>query len=84
MGFRFQRRISLGPGFRLNVSKSGVSTSVGRRGAWFTIGRRGTRTTVGVPGTGVSYSEQGSRRSGVGGLVLFLVLLAVLGFVFFA
>jgi hypothetical protein len=60
MGFRFRRRISIGPGFRLNLSKSGVSASVGRRGAWFTIGHGKTRETVGLPGTGLSYTEQQS------------------------
>lgn len=77
MGFRFSRRFNITPGVRLNVSKSGISTSVGRKGAWFTIGPRGTRTTVGVPGTGLSYSEQ-STRSGPG-----LALLVVIGFLLF-
>jgi len=58
MGFRFRRSFRLMPGIRLNVSKSGVSTSIGRRGAWLTFGPRGTRATVGIPGTGVSYTEQ--------------------------
>jgi hypothetical protein len=58
MGLRFQRRIRLFPGVRLNLSKSGISTSIGARGAWFTFGPRGTRTTVGLPGTGVSYTTQ--------------------------
>lgn len=58
MGFRFRRSFKVAPGLRLNLSKSGVSTSVGRRGLWFTIGTRGTRTTVGIPGTGLSYTEQ--------------------------
>ena len=58
MGFRFRRSFKVAPGFRVNLSKSGVSTSVGRRGLWFTIGPRGTRTTVGIPGTGLSYTEQ--------------------------
>jgi|SRR5690349_5736813 len=57
MGFRFSRRIKLFPGVRLNVSKSGVSTSVGTKGAWMTFGPRGTRTTVGIPGTGISYTQ---------------------------
>ena len=57
MGFRFSRRFKIAPGVRLNVSKSGVSTSVGTRGAWLTFGSRGTRTTVGIPGTGISYTE---------------------------
>jgi uncharacterized protein DUF4236 len=49
------------PGIRMNVSKSGVSTSFGTRGAWFTVGPRGTRTTLGIPGTGLSY-QRCSRR----------------------
>ena len=57
MGFRFHRTIRLLPGLRLNVSKSGVSTSIGTRGAWLTFGRKGTRTTVGLPGTGISYTH---------------------------
>ncbi|HEX6795905.1 MAG TPA: DUF4236 domain-containing protein [Casimicrobiaceae bacterium] len=58
MGFRFHRSVRLFPGLRLNLSRSGVSASVGRRGAWLTLGRRGVRATVGIPGTGISYSEQ--------------------------
>src|SRR5438105_597262 len=59
MGFlRFRRTFRIGPGLRLNLSKSGVSASVGRRGLWFTVGPRGTRETVGLPGTGMSYTEQ--------------------------
>jgi len=57
MGFRFRRSIRILPGVRLNVSKSGVSTSIGGRGAHVTIGKSGTRTTVGLPGTGVSYTH---------------------------
>jgi hypothetical protein len=50
MGFlRFRRTFKIVPGLHLNLSKSGVSTSVGRRGAWFTVGHRGTRSTVGLP-----------------------------------
>lgn len=61
MAFRFQRRIRILPGIRLNISKSGVSTSVGARGAWLTFGRRGTRATVGLPGTGISYTTSAPR-----------------------
>ena len=61
MGFlRFRRTFRIGPGLRLNLSKSGVSASVGRRGLWFTVGPRGTRETIGIPGTGLSYTEQQS------------------------
>jgi Protein of unknown function (DUF4236) len=56
MGFRFNRRVRLLPGLRLNFGKTGVSTSIGTRGAWLTFGKRGTRATVGLPGTGMSYT----------------------------
>ena len=52
MGFRFQRRVKLFPGFYLNVSKSGVSTSA-KLGP-LTLNSRGT-ATVGAHGTGLSY-----------------------------
>ena len=57
MGFRFRKSIRLLPGVRLNISKSGFSTSVGRPGATINIGKRGVRGTVGLPGSGLSYSE---------------------------
>lgn len=58
MGFRFQKRITIAPGIRLNISKSGVSTSFGPRGLSVTAGRRGTYLNMGVPGTGLSYREK--------------------------
>ena len=58
MGFRLRKRIKLFPGVSINLSRSGVSTSIGRPGAAINIGPRGTRGTVGIPGTGVSYSER--------------------------
>ena len=58
MGFRFRSSINILPGVRLNVSKSGMSTSIGTRGATVNIGKRGVRGTVGIPGTGISYSER--------------------------
>jgi hypothetical protein len=58
MPFRFQRRIRLGPFLHFNLSKSGVSTTVGTRGLHATFGQRGTRLSAGIPGSGLSvYSE---------------------------
>lgn len=55
-GLRVQRRIPIIPGFLiLNVSKSGVSFTVGRPGRRLNVGRDGARVTLGAPGTGVSY-----------------------------
>lgn len=58
MGFRFRKAIKILPGLRLNLSKSGVSASVGAPGATVNVSERGTRGTVGVPGSGVSYSQK--------------------------
>lgn len=73
MRFRFRRSIKILPGIRLNLSKSGVSTSIGVPGATANLGRRGTKATVGLPGTRVSYSEKisgppapGQQPAGVG------------------
>jgi Protein of unknown function (DUF4236) len=76
LGFRFQKHIGIVPGLRLNISKSGVSASIGERGAHLTIGRV-PRITLGLPGSGLSYTEtlpHGRRsRGGAGGLVPFVV-----------
>jgi hypothetical protein len=63
MGFRFFRRVQVIPGVRLNLSKSGVSASIGGRGAWFTLGPKGTRSTVGLPGTGLYYTQANSWKA---------------------
>ena len=53
---RFQKRIKLLPGLTLNLSKRGVSTSIGVTGARMTFGHGQKRTTVGLPGTGLSHT----------------------------
>ena len=78
--FRFSRRFRITPGLRINVSKSGVSESVGRRGAWFTLGPRGSRTTVGIPGSGLSYTE--TARSSRVPWLLVIALLLFLAYIF--
>lgn len=86
MGFRFRKSIKLFSGVRLNLSKSGVSASVGKPGATVNISERGTRTTVGIPGTGVSYSDITTNKAaqrGRGGMVGLVLLVLVLGFVLF-
>ena len=56
MGFRFHKALSIIPGVRLNLSKTGPSLSVGEKGTSFNIGQKGTKATVGLPGSGMSYS----------------------------
>lgn len=58
MGLRFRKTVSLGKGLRLNISRSGVSTSVGPRGASVTFGKNGAYANVGLPGTGISYRQR--------------------------
>ena len=56
MGLRFRKSISLLPGVKLNISKSGVGVSAGVPGLRGSINSSGRVTgTVGIPGTGVSY-----------------------------
>ena len=77
MGFRFQKRISILPGVRINLSKGGVSTSLGPRGADVNIGPHGVTTNAGIPGTGLSYR---SKLGGHGGKLGILAFIAGLGF----
>ncbi|MEZ8775903.1 DUF4236 domain-containing protein [Vibrio sp. 10N.261.49.A5] len=57
MGFKFRKRIKIAPGVHLNLSKSGVSTSIGKPGATVNIGNKGVKATLGVTGSGLSYSQ---------------------------
>jgi hypothetical protein len=57
LGLRIRRTIKVFPGLTLNLSKSGVSASVGVRSARVTVGKTGIRKTVGIPGTGLSYTD---------------------------
>jgi hypothetical protein len=55
MALRFQKRIRIFPGLWLNLSKTGISFSVGGNGATMNVGTRSRTFTVGIPGTGLSY-----------------------------
>src|ERR1700761_6630763 len=79
MGFRFQKRISILPGVRINLSKSGASASLGPRGADVNIGRDGVTTNAGIPGTGLSYRQKVG-KGGKTGWFGILALVAGLGF----
>ena len=53
--FRFQKRIQLMKGFRLNVSRSGVGGTVGGRLARFGVTAHGQAyQSASIPGTGIS------------------------------
>lgn len=57
MGWRFRKTLRILPGVRLNISKGGISTTLGPRGASINLGHKGVRSTVGLPGSGISHSQ---------------------------
>lgn len=81
MGFRFYKSVKLLPGIRLNISKSGLSTSLGGPGATVNFGPRGVRQTLGLPGTGLSYvtTEGYGGSDGTSGFNPGCLVLLVLG-----
>lgn len=58
MGIRFRKSIKIMPGVRINLSKSGISTTIGPRGASINIGKNGTYLNTGIPGTGLYMREK--------------------------
>jgi hypothetical protein len=50
---KFRKRISVLPGLTLNLSRSGISTTVGVRGASVNMNRQGAFLNTGIPGTGL-------------------------------
>lgn len=58
MSLKFRKSIQIFPGVKLNLSKSGLSLSLGPRGLKYTISTSGKSTaTIGIPGSGLSYSK---------------------------
>jgi hypothetical protein len=81
MGFRFRKRIRLGKGIWINLSKKGGSLSVGGRGVTMNVSKKGVRDTFSAPGTGLSY--QTKRVGGSGCLVLLLTIPAAIAAAFY-
>ena len=57
MPIRFRKSFNLFPGVKVNMSKGGMSISVGRKGFHLNFSKRGVRQTVGLPGSGISESS---------------------------
>jgi hypothetical protein len=79
-GLRFQKRVSVLPGVRVNLSKSGVSASLGPRGADVNIGADGVTTNAGIPGTGLSYRQKVGKGRGLLGVLAIVAGLGVWAF----
>ena len=60
MGFLFCKRIKILPGVWFNLSKRGISTSIGGKGITINIKDDNVRTTASIPGTGISYRTTSS------------------------
>lgn len=57
MGWRYRKYIKIAPGVKLNISKSGVSTTLGGKGASINVGKDGAYLNTSIPGTG-RYNRQ--------------------------
>lgn len=74
-GVRFRKTFSILPGVKINLSKTGVSTSLGGNGATVNVGTRSRTVTLGIPGTGLSYRVPISTSI----VLLLLIAAAVIG-----
>jgi hypothetical protein len=67
MGFRFQKRVKIIPGLRLNISRRNVGLSAGVKGARLSVNTSGRVTrSVGIPGTGIYNVKSTSLHGGQG------------------
>ena len=58
MAWRFRHSFKVIPGVRLNLSKRGLSASIGGAPLTLNLGPRGVYGTASLPGTGVSFRER--------------------------
>jgi hypothetical protein len=83
MGIIFRKRVNLGGGLGLNISKTGISTSYRTR--FGSIGPRGFSLRSGIPGLYLlsSFSSGGSRKKkGDNSLILFLLIIIAITLAF--
>jgi hypothetical protein len=82
MAWNYRKRIKIAPGVHLNLSKGGVSTSIGPKGAKVTFGKNGTYLNKGIPGTGLYSREKmsgGNKSSNSGCALVFLAIFLIIG-----
>lgn len=63
MAIRFRKSFTIVPGLRINVSKTGVSTSIGPKGATVNLRKGKRRLTTGIPGSGLSQTHSLTPKS---------------------
>lgn len=68
MALKFRKKIRVFPGFSLNLSKTGMSATLGVRGCSVNIGNNGTYFNAGIPGTGIydriNLNKKGKKTEG--------------------
>ncbi|WP_282178442.1 DUF4236 domain-containing protein [Maribacter stanieri] len=74
MGLRYQKRVNLGNGYGLNLSKSGISSSY--RSKYGSVGPRGFSIRTGIPGL-TFRSSFGKSKKGDGAIVALMILLFI-------
>ena len=57
MPIRFRRTIKIFPGVKLNLSKGGMSVTLGPKGYHLNFGKQGVRQTNDLPGVGLSHTS---------------------------
>ncbi len=79
MALRFYKRIKLGKGVGINISKSGISPSIRtKRGS---VSKRGFSIRTGIPG--LTYRKSFSSSKGKGCLLQFIIMLGTAGYLTF-
>ena len=90
MALRFQKRIKIAPGIRLNLSKTGMSVTSGMKGASVNIGKDGKHLNLGIPGSGLSSRTRiGAKpepkpEASTGGMIVALLIIGGIGWAIWA
>jgi len=78
MAWNYRKRIKIAPGVHVNLSKRGISTSVGPKGAKVTFGKGGTYLNKSILGTGLysreKISSSGTSKSGCAPLLAIIII----------
>lgn len=63
MGWRFRKSFKVFPGTRINLSRHGLSATIGISPISLNVGGAGAHLNLNIPGTGISYRQ---KLTGVG------------------
>lgn len=75
MGFRFQKRINLGKGIGLNISKSGITPSIRTKSG--SLSKKGYSVKTGISGVSYRKNFSNSKNSGCGVFLLIPIVIII-------